>query len=606
MKTNATILIALLAAVSLAQADGFERFITARDGKLMDGDEEFRFISFNIPNLHYVEDDMGFENTMPFRMPDPYEIDDALHTIQQMGGRVARTYTLSVFKKNEPAGIPKHVLAPGKFNEEAFAALDRVLASANRHGVRLIIPFVNNFQWWGGVEDYAAFRGKARNEFWTDPQLIEDIKQTIRFVIERVNTVTGVPYKEDKAVLAWETGNETECPHSWTHEIAAYIKSLDSNHLVMDGFNTSVLREETIADPLIDVVQTHHYEHNPQDMLEHILTSVRMVNGRKPYLLGEFGFVSTEAVRAVLETAIREGLSGALIWSLRYHHRDGGFFWHSEPAGGDFFKAYHWPGFDTGEVYDERDLMALMREKAFAINGEPIPALPVPAPPEMLPCRDVSAIGWRGCVGASGYDIERAESASGPWTAIACNVSDAAFQYRPLFCDVTAEIGKSYFYRARARNAMGVSEPGKPIGPVRVEQEVLVDEFHNDGAIFFRRGQLRFAANEARKYKEDIHRIEGGKGDFLIYRTSGAISAGFIYAFSNTAQPRLSFGVSINGRDFQPVSAEIVDFGSGEGEYGYLTPVLYKLESIPTDCRYLKIEWNDPTSLSRVEIRYGS
>jgi endo-1,4-beta-mannosidase len=58
----------------------------------------------------------------------------------------------------------------------------------------------------------------------------------VSFVLNRRNTYTGTLYKDDKAILAWETGNELYCPYSWTKQIAAHIKSLDSNHLVWDGF----------------------------------------------------------------------------------------------------------------------------------------------------------------------------------------------------------------------------------------------------------------------------------------------------------------------------------------------------------------------------------
>ncbi|MCG6923140.1 MAG: hypothetical protein LJF15_18950, partial [Acidobacteria bacterium] len=46
-----------------------------------------------------------------------------------------------------------------------------------------------------------------------------------------------------------------------------------------------------------------------------------------------------------------------LVWSLRSHRREGGFYWHSEPFGSGLFKAYHWPGFASGDDYDERDLL---------------------------------------------------------------------------------------------------------------------------------------------------------------------------------------------------------------------------------------------------------
>src|SRR5215467_11885117 len=82
----------------LSAAHSFANFITTKDGKLMDGDQPLRFISFNIPNLSYTEDNLQFDQTSGFRLPTPYEIDDALATIHQMGGQVARIYVLSVHK----------------------------------------------------------------------------------------------------------------------------------------------------------------------------------------------------------------------------------------------------------------------------------------------------------------------------------------------------------------------------------------------------------------------------------------------------------------------------------------------------------------------------
>jgi mannan endo-1,4-beta-mannosidase len=547
-----TLLISLTLIITSVYGQGFEHFITRNGDRLMDGEKEFRFISFNIPNLHYVEDDLAFDRLISYRMPDDFEIRDALETIKQMGGQVARTYTLSVIRKNEPAYIPKYVLGPGQFNEEAFRTLDKVLAYANEIGIRLIIPFVNNFQWWGGAVDYAAFRGKSKDDFWTDPQLIADFKKTVEFVINRVNTVSGVPYKEDKSILAWETGNETQCPHSWTHEITSYIKSLDSNHLVKDGYYTSILREESIADDTIDIVQTHHYEKDPRDMIDHIRISAQKARGKKPYMLGEFGFVSTEATRAVLNTVIEQNITGALIWSLRYHHRDGGFFWHSEPAGGDFFKAYHWPGFQSGEIYDETNLMALMRNKAYQIRKMTPPALPVPAAPTLLPIPEASSISWQGSVGASGYTIERSNQERGPWTVIAQNVSDAAVQYKPLYNDMTAEIGQTYYYRVRATNGSGESQPSNVVGPVTVAHHTFIDEFANDSQIFYRSKNVSFQTSQARRFKEDIHRLAGDKGEWLIYHTEGPITACKLYTFADNAETGLTISLSTDGKNFIP------------------------------------------------------
>ncbi|HYJ46878.1 MAG TPA: hypothetical protein VEV81_09715, partial [Pyrinomonadaceae bacterium] len=235
LAASTLLLLSLSASTALAQND-MRYFITRSGDRLMEGAKEYRFISFNIPNLHLVEDNMAFEATNEWRFPDEFEITDALASVKQMGGRVARMYVISICRKDGPNPITCHVKRPGEFNEEAFRALDRVLEVANRVGVRVVIPLVDNWKWWGGAEQYAEHRGKPAEAFWTDPEIIGDFKQTIQFLLNRRNTYTGTLYKNDKAILAWETGNELYCPYSWTKEIAAYIKSLDQNHLVWDGF----------------------------------------------------------------------------------------------------------------------------------------------------------------------------------------------------------------------------------------------------------------------------------------------------------------------------------------------------------------------------------
>ena len=365
------VFLALLASIP-AQADpALHDFITVRGDQLMEGDKPLRFISFDIPNLLMVEDNVPFAVENPWRLPDRFELTDALATVRQMGGTVVRTYVITVLRPDDAPGTPRHVLGPGKFNEEAFRSLDMALQIANEQGVRLIIPLVDNWVWQGGRAEYASWRGKTKDDFWTDPQVIADFKETIHFILTRTNTLTGVRYCDDKAVLCWETGNELSSPPSWTREIAAYIKSLDHNHLVMDGVNAAVLHPESLTMPDVDIVTTHHYPGSRagKTFEQLIRENAARAKGKKPYVVGEFGFVSTaqmdDAMKAIQDT----GMSGGLLWSLRFRDRDGGFYWHSEPSGGNQYKAFHWPGSAIGAMYDETNLMAMVRQYAFAIRG---------------------------------------------------------------------------------------------------------------------------------------------------------------------------------------------------------------------------------------------
>ena len=100
----------------------------------------------------------------------------------------------------------------------------------------------------GGADqkEYADFRNKKAEDFWTDPRLISDYEKTVEFIINRKNTFTNNFYKDDKAILAWETGNELHAPFSWTSQISIYIKTLDKNHLIIDGTAYHIIPEETI------------------------------------------------------------------------------------------------------------------------------------------------------------------------------------------------------------------------------------------------------------------------------------------------------------------------------------------------------------------------
>ena len=596
--------LAVATATPLRAQSALRDFITVRGDQLREGDKPFRFISFNLPNLQMIEDNMPFTETNPWRLPDEFEIRDGLMTVRQMGGTVVRTYVLSVIRTNDPPGTPRHVLGPGQFDEEAFRELDLVLKIANEQGVRLIIPLVDNWKWQGGRAEYAGFRGKDRDDFWTDRQLIEDFKQTIHFLVRRTNTLTGVRYCDDKAILCWETGNELSSTTKWTREIARYIKNLDTNHLVMDG-RAGPLQPELLAIPEIDIVTTHHYPNSrrPTTFAQLIQENAALAKGRKPYVVGEFGFVPTEQMAAAMKTIIDTGISGGLLWSLRFRDRDGGFYWHSEPSGGNLYKGFHWPGSTLGAAYDETNLMALVRQYAFAIRGLIPPPIPVPAPPRLLSITNAAAISWQGSVGAADYTVERAPKADGPWTVAGAHIDESFVQYRPLFNDESAPEG-NWYYRVRAKNEAGLSEPSNVAGPVAVTHATLVDELADFSKVHARRGQIEITTRNCRRAKEDAHRAAGNAGDALIYELPASIEGFRVFVFfpENVADPK--FAISADGRNYHDVKAGQQDYYQGPGDYNYWRPVLYHAEQLGGDGKFLKIELTGETQIGRVEITH--
>lgn len=45
----------------------------------------------------------------------------------------------------------RFIYGPGDFDEELFRDLDLVLALAHRYRIRLILPFIDHWDWFGGI-----------------------------------------------------------------------------------------------------------------------------------------------------------------------------------------------------------------------------------------------------------------------------------------------------------------------------------------------------------------------------------------------------------------------------------------------------------------------
>jgi hypothetical protein len=590
----------------LAGAQELASFITRSGDKLMDGEKEYRFIGFNIPNLQMVEDNYALGAKSPWRLPDEFELTDALESVRQMGGTVVRTYVLSVRRAGSDMGDDVYVRGPGEFNEEAFRALDLALDVARKKGVRLIIPLVDNWKWQGGREEYASFHGKTPDEFWTDDEIFADFAKTVRFVVNRVNSRSGVPYKDDPAILCWETGNELDSTPEWTSRVAKLIKELDKNHLVMDGYSLHGVRQESLDDPNIDIVTTHHYPNVYEaKFVEPIVEARKKCAGKKPYVVGEFGFCSLAEIERVYDAVIQSGVSGALIWSLRFHNRDGGFYWHFEPAGGAKYKAYHWPGFETGAGYEEKAVLDLTRRKAFEIRGLAAPAIEPPAAPKLLDIADAASISWQGSAGAREYAVERTEDvSSGPWVQVGPWLDDATVQYRPLFNDESAEPGKSYFYRVAARNEAGKSASSAAVGPVVIRHRTLVDEGQDLSRLASHEGEVKATTGLDRRRGEDVHRLSIPTGAKVTYETAGPIASWSVITFHEQPGAALTAEYSVDGKVFTPAELRTTALVKDPGDYGYLMSEKLDSAGTPASARFLRLTAvGGEVELGRVEVR---
>jgi len=463
----------------------YKNIITAKGDRLMDGDKEFRFMGLAAPNIQQNESQIRVDRTN--RFPDEYEIRDILGGIQRIGGLATRTFSLSVYSPDDKE-MPVYITARRTYNEEAFQCLDRVIALSHEYNVRLIIPFIASQSFGGirGVDEFSTLSGKPKGSFWTDEEVKADYRHFLDFILNRKNTVNGLLYKNDPAILCWQLGNEfgsypgdrglsydewSPKILAWSLEMAAYIKKVDPNHLIMEAGGAD--RKALLADPNIDIISDHLYEYwnrmggKPWQLSPIAKASREECKGKKPLMVDEFGLGSTENLRELMKTIREENIVGGLMWSIRGHRRDGGWYYHNE--GGTTVNSFHVPGFTAGYVYEETRLLDLLRTEAFLIRGiEPEPvAKPTPAPVLM---QKGDGFTWRGSTGAASYTIERAENADGPWKVLAVGLEDSViadvtnYEHTPqaseatiLYYDESRKPGIRYFYRLKGSNVAGDS-----------------------------------------------------------------------------------------------------------------------------------------------------
>jgi len=601
-----------------ASPSGFSNFITREGNKLYDGDKVFRFAGANMPGIMLPYD---FTLFLPERMnlPTPWEQEDAFKTLKQMNAGVLRTWNLPIRKPNETQKPWHYVLGPGQFNEEAFKVVDSMFALANKYNIRVIFALTaGSGDYLGGMITYAEHRGKTRDEFYTDPQVKEDYKATVRYVLNRTNTITGVKYRDDKAVLAWQFGNELAfAPAPWLSEMAAYIKSQAPHQLVAETVHRPG-RPMTI-DPNIDLVTRHLYPDYPgteNGWIAAIQKEMVILAKQRPLFIGEYGpYIDNkmftkdnvaEKLRDFLDCVQHEdGIAGSLFWSMYFHHQDGGFYWHqimTYPAAW----SYHWPSAPTADAQQGAKLMATLREAAFRIQGLPVPPVPVPDSPELLPIGEVPLITWRGAAGASGYDIQRAQAADGPWKTIASNVSDSDTAYRPLYSDRTAKSGGSYFYQVLALNSSGKSQPSKAVGPVKVKSVCLVDELQDFSLCHSKSEGLVLENDFNSIFAEYMFRADGKTGDFLVYQVPAAMKKFKIVGFVQNEEDDFSFLVSSDGITYAPLQpqrkARPLPATPGGASKGQKRTLVGYESTVPAGNRFLKVLWNGPSELDRVEI----
>jgi mannan endo-1,4-beta-mannosidase len=247
----------------------------------------------------------------------------------------------------------------GVFNADAFEPIDYAISLCGGAGIKLIFPLADNYQYYhGGKFWYCTANGvtpdSVASQFFTDETVIDSFKAYISLVLNHINRYTGIAYKDDPVILAWETGNElTVSPDpwtlthlNWTEDIAQYIKvTLGAQQLVIDG-HTDLDNIAAYDLGHVDIYTTHTY-HNALDPSWVVVNAETIHSHGKAFFLGEYSWTDRDIKGFPLSWTVSQMLSA--IEASPYV--DGDNFWSLYPPlanwGGGF--TLHYPG-DNGDM----------------------------------------------------------------------------------------------------------------------------------------------------------------------------------------------------------------------------------------------------------------
>jgi mannan endo-1,4-beta-mannosidase len=250
-------------------------FVTVSGGKFMLAGQPYYFVGANFwQGMNLGVDAPGGDRTRLL-----LELD----RLQQLGVTNLRVMAASEGPDTElQRMVPALMTSPGVYNQSVFDGLDYLLAQMGKRGMRAVMVLNNYWFWSGGMAQYVAWHESSPIPYPGDWGAFMDYsarfyacqecqtwyRNHIATLIQRTNHYTGLTYRDDPAVFAWELANEPRrYPQEWIDATAAYIKSLDPHHLVTTGSEGTPPGEkqdfrQTHAGPAIDYATVHIWPQN--------------------------------------------------------------------------------------------------------------------------------------------------------------------------------------------------------------------------------------------------------------------------------------------------------------------------------------------------------
>ena len=293
---------------------------------------------------------------------------------------------------------PSLQMAPGVYNDTILDGLDYFMNELRRRDMTAVLYLNNSWEWSGGYSMYLQWSGHGKAvipavDGW--PAYNNYVKQFhqsdsakalfanyVKDIVTRTNRYNKIKYVDDPTLMSWQIGNEPRAFSDenkdafahWMADVAAQIKSLDSNHLVSSGSEGAwgcegdiVLYERIHSDPNIDYLNIHIWPYNwswvKADSLRELLPQAKLntkeyidehlaIAGKykKPLVLEEFGFPRDGFLFSKeIPTTVRDEYYSYVFDLIRQERENGGLF-----AGCNFWAWGGFAGQTPGHVYWEK------------------------------------------------------------------------------------------------------------------------------------------------------------------------------------------------------------------------------------------------------------
>jgi mannan endo-1,4-beta-mannosidase len=428
---------------TLANQPNPSDFVKRTDKNFTLGGNRIRLGGMNVGWLA-LRSDTG--HTADLRYPTPFEVDDMLATVQAMGGRVIRIVSAGATAGCALCLVP----APGKINEEALKQLDMILKKSADMGIQVIIPMAGA---GAGCADgaeldpvaqspcvYAKWRGVRPDAFFADPRAQADFMHGVTALLQHANSLTGIAYRDDPTILAWENcdacgaGVAATQLGAWTETLGTAIKALDTHHLYENGALVGRLvvpaSESVLAEPSVDIVGDRVTPASPGMTTPPAnigQAAAAVAKAGRIYFIDEYGWSpkdwpTQDDFDVFLDQAVHmRDLSGALVTDLQGHADRGGYLPVPPNAGPE--SGLYFPGTATDAASAEtmQARARAVRRFDYRVVNVMFPAFATVSPPTILRI-DKGKIYWQGAAGATDYSVERSPDphVNMSWQAV-CN-----------------------------------------------------------------------------------------------------------------------------------------------------------------------------------------